>query len=121
MRLSNAVTGCWWCSRARHTLMDLRAYFQKIRKVESELAEPFVVVVSRETADGGKPGVKTEVPRALAARLIVEDLAALASPEEAEAFRSEREQRRAEILEAEALLSDVPRAVRNLRSRGKRQ
>ncbi len=101
--------------------MDLRAYFQKIRKVESELAEPFVVVVSRETADGGKPGVKTEVPRALAARLIVEDHAALASPEEAEAFRSEREQRRAEILEAEALLSDVPRAVRNLRSRGKRQ
>lgn len=101
--------------------MDLRAYFRKIRNLEEEIAEPYVVVVSRETADGGKPGVKTEVPRGLAARLIVEDQATLASAEETAEFKAEMERRRAEIAEAEALLFQVPRAVRSLRSQGKRQ
>ncbi len=47
--------------------MDLRVYYQKIRKFEAEIPEPFVVLVSRETPDGGKAGVKTDVPRSLAA------------------------------------------------------
>jgi hypothetical protein len=71
--------------------MDLRVYYQKIRKLEAEILDPFVVLISRETPDGGKAGVKTDVPRGLAARLIVEERAEMASPEEAELFRAERE------------------------------
>ncbi len=55
-----------------------------------------MVVVSRETPDGGKPGVKTDVPRSLAAKLIVEDQAALASPEETAQFRADLERLRQE-------------------------
>ncbi|MGE5486595.1 MAG: hypothetical protein ACM3ZB_02095, partial [bacterium] len=46
-------------------------------------------VVSLATSDGGKEGIRSEVPRAVAARLIVERRARLATPEEAEAFREE--------------------------------
>ncbi len=101
--------------------MDLRVYFQKIRRIEAELAEPYVVVVSRETPDGGKPGVRTEVPRALAAKLIVEDQAALASAEEAAEFRAETEKRREEIAELETMAGPVPRAARGVKTPGKRQ
>jgi hypothetical protein len=76
--------------------MDLRVYYRKLRKIEAEIPEPYVVVVSRETPDGGKPGVKTDVPRSLAAKLIVEDQATLASPEETAQFRAETERRRHE-------------------------
>ncbi len=72
--------------------MDVRIYFQKLRKIEAAIPEPYVVVVSRETPDGGKPGVKTDVPRSLAAKLIVEDQATLASPEETAQFRAEKKQ-----------------------------
>lgn len=74
--------------------MDLRAYYKKICKLEAEIPEPYVVVVSRETPDGGKPGVKTDVPRSLAAKLIVEDQATLASPEDSAEFRADTERRR---------------------------
>jgi hypothetical protein len=82
--------------------MDLRAYYQKIRKIEAEIPEPYVVMVSRETPDGGKPGVKTDVPRSLAAKLIVEDQATLASPEEAAQFRADEERRRQEAQSVES-------------------
>lgn len=71
--------------------MDLRAYYQKIRQVEAEMADAAVVIVSRETVDGGRGGMKTEVTRAVAARLIVEEKADLATPEEAEAFQASAE------------------------------
>lgn len=70
--------------------MDLRVYYQKIRKLESEIAEPFVVVVSRETPDGARPGVKTEVPRKLAARLIAEEKVDLASADEEAMLKQRR-------------------------------
>lgn len=57
--------------------MDLRAYYQKIRKIEAEITEPFVVVVSRATEEGGKAGVKTTVPKRVAAKLIAEEKAVL--------------------------------------------
>ena len=69
--------------------MNLRVYYQKIRTLEAEIAEPFAVIVSRETGDGGKAGVKSDVPRYLAAKLITEEKADLASPEEAAQFRAE--------------------------------
>jgi hypothetical protein len=58
--------------------MDLRAYYQKIRKIEATIKEPTVVIVSRATPEGGRGGVKNEVPRRLAARLIAEEKADLA-------------------------------------------
>lgn len=52
--------------------MDLREYWKKVREAEQKLAEPFVTVVSVKTADGGRKGRKTVVPRAVAARLVVD-------------------------------------------------
>lgn len=69
--------------------MDLRAYYQKLREIESKIVEPFVVVVSRSTPDGGRDGVKTETPRGIAARMIADGTARQASEEEAAAFREE--------------------------------
>lgn len=51
----------------------------------------FAVVISRATPDGGRAGVKTELPRAVAARLIAEGKADLADPEETARFRSASE------------------------------
>jgi hypothetical protein len=69
--------------------MDLRIYYQKLRQIEAGLAEGDAVMVSLETPDGGKAGVKTEVPRPTAATLIVENRARLASEEEVAAYRTE--------------------------------
>ena len=70
--------------------MDLRLYYQKVREESSKIAATFPVLVSRETADGGKEGVFTEVTRAVAAKMLVEGLARLANAEEAEAFRRQQ-------------------------------
>ena len=43
--------------------MDIRVYFQKIREIERNIQDPYVVVVSLETPEGGKPGRATEVSR----------------------------------------------------------
>ena len=69
--------------------MDLLAYYEKIRKIEALIEAVFAVVTSRATPDGGRAGVMTEVPRAAAARLIAEEKADLANPEEAAQFRAE--------------------------------
>jgi hypothetical protein len=57
--------------------MDLREYYRKIREQEQKIAEPFVTVVSLQTRDGGRPGRKTVVPRAVAAKMIVDGKAEL--------------------------------------------
>ena len=67
--------------------MDLQVYYQKIREMETKIADEFPLVVSVETSDGGKGGTKTEVPRRLAAKLLVEGLARLASKDELKAYR----------------------------------
>ena len=75
--------------------MDLRAYYKKIREVEEKILEEFVVVVSQATADGGKLGTFTEVVRRVAAKLIVDGLARLATHEETKTFQAKQaEQRR---------------------------
>ena len=68
--------------------MDLKLYYQKIRDMESKITEAFPVVVSNETADGGKPGVLTEVTPGIAAKMLVEGVARLATAEEAMAFQA---------------------------------
>jgi uncharacterized Fe-S cluster-containing radical SAM superfamily enzyme len=68
--------------------MDLRMFYQKLRKIEQEIADPHVVVVSHETSDGGRPGQQAEVSRVIAARLILEGRARLATPEESAEYRA---------------------------------
>ena len=68
--------------------MDLRNYFLKIREVESQIGEPYTIVVSVETGDGGRAGTPTEVSRALAAKMIVDGSARLATAKEKQAFQS---------------------------------
>jgi hypothetical protein len=67
--------------------MDLQVYYQKIREMETKIADEFPLVVSMDTSDGGKSGTKTEVPRRLAAKLLVEGQARLASKDEMKAHR----------------------------------
>jgi hypothetical protein len=69
--------------------MDMKAYYEKLRRIEAEIATHDVVVVSLETPDGGKPGVKIEAPREIAAKLIVESRARVATEEETAEFRAE--------------------------------
>jgi hypothetical protein len=71
--------------------MDLLAYYEKIRKIEAVIGTVFAVVTSHATPDGGRAGVKTELPRAVAARLIADGKADLANPEEAAQFRADAE------------------------------
>jgi hypothetical protein len=67
--------------------------------VEKRIAEAYPVVMSLETESGGKPGVPLEVSRELAAKLIKNGSARLATEAEARAFRqanaeSQREARK---------------------------
>jgi hypothetical protein len=75
--------------------MELRSYYQKIRELESAIGEEFPLLISLETGDGGKSGTRTEVPRKLAAKMVVEGQARLATPAENAEFReSQAELRR---------------------------
>jgi hypothetical protein len=85
--------------------MDLRLYYQKIRDEEARIAEDFPIVVSNESADGGKGGTKTEVPRWIAAKMVVEGLARLAYADEIIAYR-------AFLAEAKRVADQVAQAAR---------
>jgi molybdenum-dependent DNA-binding transcriptional regulator ModE len=63
--------------------MDLRTWYKKVRDAEATLTGEHIVMVSLPTTEGGKEGVRTEVPRSIAARLIAEMRARVASEEEA--------------------------------------
>ena len=67
--------------------MDLRLYFHKIRTIEATILAEHTVVVSLETSDGGRPGQLSEVSRAVAAKLVVQGKARLASDEESVEFK----------------------------------
>jgi hypothetical protein len=71
--------------------MDLRNYFQKIKQIESTIAELFILVISLETRDGGMAGTPTEVSRALAAKMIVDGLVRLAEPNEKQAYYAQQQ------------------------------
>lgn len=70
--------------------MDLKHYYQKIRDMETKIVDAFAVVVSLETADGGKPGTITEVIPKVAAKMVVDGVARLASADEAKQFRDQQ-------------------------------
>ncbi len=95
--------------------MDTKQYYAQVREMEAQIAGPEaqvirdssgritavlggieeVVVISRATPDGGRPGVPKEVTRYRAARMIVDGTAELASPEQAKAYQ-EKERRATE-------------------------
>ena len=66
--------------------MDLRTWYKKVRDAEADLTGEHFVIVSLATSEGGKEGVRTEVPRSIAARLIAETRARIASEQEALEF-----------------------------------
>jgi hypothetical protein len=70
--------------------MDLQIYYKNIRDAEEGMKEPSVVVVSRETPDGGRSGVYTEVSRRVAAKMIVDGSARLSTPEESAGFYEQK-------------------------------
>lgn len=70
--------------------MDLKQYFRKMREIESTITEPYALVVSLDTPDGGKAGMVTEVSRLNAARMIIEGRALMASESEKEAYLSQQ-------------------------------
>ena len=69
--------------------MDVRHYYQKIREAEAKISGAFAVVVSLETVDGGQPGTVTEVAPRVAAKMMVDGTARLATAEEAKRFREQ--------------------------------
>jgi hypothetical protein len=71
--------------------MDLRAYYEKVRTIEAKIDAVFAVVISRDTPDGGRAGVKAELPRVVAARLIADGKAELATPEETAQHQAQAE------------------------------
>lgn len=66
--------------------MDIKQYYRKLREVESALREPYELVVSVETPDGGKAGIMTEVGKPIAAKMIVEGCAVLANSQQKEKY-----------------------------------
>ena len=70
--------------------MDLRLYYQKIRDTQAKITGPFPVIESCETPDGGFAGRLTEATPAIAAKLIVEGAARLATEADAASFREAR-------------------------------
>ena len=70
--------------------MDLKVYYQKIRELERDFVATCPVIVSLETSDGGKAGVKTEAPAHVAAKMIVEGRARIATEEEAAGFHAQK-------------------------------
>lgn len=74
--------------------MDLKAYYQKLRQIEASLPEADVIVVSLGTPDGGRAGLSTEVPRTIAARLVAEGSARLATEDEAQKHREQHAEAR---------------------------
>ncbi len=69
--------------------MDLKVYYRKLKEAEAAIPDAEVLVVSQETPDGGASGVRTEVRRAVAARMVVEGRARLATADETAQYREQ--------------------------------
>ncbi len=71
--------------------MDVKTFYQRIRDAEAKIPTPDVVVISLPTDDGGKKGVLVEVPRHLAAKMLVEGSAELAPADKVLEFHELKE------------------------------
>lgn len=71
--------------------MDVKTYYRRIRDTEGTIATPYTVVISLPTDDGGKAGVQVEVPRHVAAKMVVEGSAQLATADQIAAFQQAQE------------------------------
>jgi hypothetical protein len=67
--------------------MEITAFYKKVREIEATIERREALIVSLETADGGRAGVRSEAPRAVAAKLMAEGRARLATPEEEKEYR----------------------------------
>jgi hypothetical protein len=76
--------------------MEVKGYFQKIRAVEDSLPGDQVVVSTLATPDGGREGRLLELSRSLAAKMIVDRRARLATEEESERHRKKVREETAE-------------------------
>ena len=76
--------------------MDLKVYYRRIREIENSIAGPYAVVMSLDTPDGGKAGNVSEVTRSVAAKLVTDGRARLASEDEASEFKVAQEEARQE-------------------------
>jgi hypothetical protein len=92
--------------------MESREFFRRARKLAAEIGQPFVVVSSKETTDGGREGVLSQVSRETAARLILKDLAVLATAEQTAEYFAADERTRASF-EAEQLRNRIHVALAN--------
>ena len=81
--------------------MDLRVYYSKVREAEAALTEEHPVMISLATSEGGKAGVPTETPRHVAAKLIAEGRARLATGEESDRFHESHREARAKFEQQE--------------------
>jgi hypothetical protein len=70
--------------------MDLQHYYSKVREVEAKITEEFTVIVSRETPEGGRDGSLTQVARRLAAQMVTDGVARLATAAEKEVFHADQ-------------------------------
>lgn len=103
--------------------MNMMTYYQNVRETEAQLADP-CVVVSEATAEGGKEGVRIEVPRRVGARMIVDRVARAATEQEAREFQEEKAEakRAADQLAAASRMqvTVIPTSdLRSLRGTGK--
>lgn len=73
--------------------MNLKDYYREITEQEDAIEEQFVLVISLATPNGGRAGVASEVNRVTAAKLVVDKIARLASPEEVKKLRDDREEK----------------------------
>lgn len=104
--------------------MDLRSYYRNIRDIEASIEDEFPIVKSLNAELGGQTGRLTEVTRLVAARMITDGLAELASAAETRkkravvenARKAEEERRQAARIQftilSEADLQAVQRSAR---------
>jgi hypothetical protein len=113
---------CGVRSRFEGKNMDLKMFYQKLHKIEHDITDSHVIVVSQETPDGGRAGQRAEVSRIIAARLILEGKARLANADESAEYRAaaeaalrEAEQRAAAERVQVNLITDADlRAIKNM-------
>jgi hypothetical protein len=109
--------------------MDLKRYYRKIREIEDLIEDLYPVVKSLATEAGGLAGKLTETTKAVAARMVVDGVAELASAEEAAEFRRaaeetrqrEEERRRGEQVRFHVLSEGDLRALMKTGPKGRRE